>query len=171
MSLAVSSERTHCRVGPRRAQMDATVVPQEPPPKTTTFGSRIAAAMVTSVLPPTDLYRRLVNWRRTPLRLLEVAPAALAVPAAAHSVGAGVDGAALEGVPAPAAVPTGTAAAAASAALTVGTPATTRTRVGENNVSCRGGRRGRAHDGHRCGGNRPSSSPRHDHRSDDISCD
>src|SRR5882757_3332808 len=45
MSLAVSSERTHCRVGPRRAQMDATVVPQEPPPKTTTFGSRITAAM------------------------------------------------------------------------------------------------------------------------------
>src|SRR6202012_4454144 len=43
MSLAVSSERTHCKVGPRRAQMDATVVPQEPPPRTTTFGSRIAA--------------------------------------------------------------------------------------------------------------------------------
>ena len=40
MSLAVSSERTHCSVGPRRAQMDATVVPQEPPPKTTTLGSR-----------------------------------------------------------------------------------------------------------------------------------
>jgi hypothetical protein len=31
MSFAVSSERTHCSVGPRRAQMDATVVPQEPP--------------------------------------------------------------------------------------------------------------------------------------------
>ena len=40
MSLAVSSERTHCSVGPRRAQMDATVVPQEPPPRTTTLGSR-----------------------------------------------------------------------------------------------------------------------------------
>src|SRR5947209_9745348 len=50
MSLAVSSERTHCSVGPRRAQMEATVVPQEPPPRTTTFGSRIAAAMATSVL-------------------------------------------------------------------------------------------------------------------------
>ena len=40
MSLAVSSERTHCRVGPRRAQTDATVVPQEPPPSTTTWGWR-----------------------------------------------------------------------------------------------------------------------------------
>src|SRR5246127_1528526 len=43
MSLAVSSERTHCSVGPRRAQIEATVVPQEPPPRTTTFGSRVAA--------------------------------------------------------------------------------------------------------------------------------
>src|SRR6185312_15962021 len=43
MSLAVSSERTHCNVGPRLAQMEATVVPQEPPPRTTTFGSRCAA--------------------------------------------------------------------------------------------------------------------------------
>src|SRR5882757_5195389 len=50
MSLAVSSERTHCSVGPRRAQMDATVVPQEPPPRTTTLGSR-CAAMPLSVLP------------------------------------------------------------------------------------------------------------------------
>jgi hypothetical protein len=33
-------------------------VPQEPPPKTTTFGSRIAA-MAISVLPSPDLYRRL----------------------------------------------------------------------------------------------------------------
>ncbi len=40
MSAAVSSARTHCSVGPRRAQMDATVVPQEPPPSTTTLGSR-----------------------------------------------------------------------------------------------------------------------------------
>ena len=51
MSLAVSSERTHCSVGPRRAQMDATVVPQEPPPRTTTLGSRCAGAMAISVLP------------------------------------------------------------------------------------------------------------------------
>ena len=51
MSLAVSSERTHCSVGPRRAQMDATVVPQEPPPRTTTLGSRCAGAMPISVLP------------------------------------------------------------------------------------------------------------------------
>src|SRR6476661_6950881 len=43
MSSAVSCERTHCSVGPRLAQMDATVVPQEPPPRTTTFGSRCAA--------------------------------------------------------------------------------------------------------------------------------
>jgi len=40
MSSAVSSERTHCSVGLRRAQMDATVVPQDPPPSTTTLGSR-----------------------------------------------------------------------------------------------------------------------------------
>ena len=40
MSSAVSSERTHCSVGPRLAQMDATVVPQDPPPRTTTLGSR-----------------------------------------------------------------------------------------------------------------------------------
>src|ERR1700753_1835594 len=45
MSLAVSPDRTHCSVGPRRAQMDATVVPQEPPPRTTTLGSRFSAAM------------------------------------------------------------------------------------------------------------------------------
>src|SRR5271166_6511597 len=50
MSLAVSSERTHCSVGPRRAQMDATVVPQEPPPRTTTLGSRFSADMGISVL-------------------------------------------------------------------------------------------------------------------------
>src|SRR5581483_3757865 len=61
MSLAVSSERTHCSVGARRAQMEATVVPQEPPPKTTTFGSRIAAAMATSVLPSPNLYRLLMR--------------------------------------------------------------------------------------------------------------
>src|SRR5215475_16184942 len=51
MSLAVSSERTHCSVGPRRAQMDATVVPQEPPPRTTTLGSRCAGAIPLSVWP------------------------------------------------------------------------------------------------------------------------
>src|ERR1700730_5257816 len=51
MSLAVSSERTHCSVGPRRAQMDATVVPQDPPPRTTTLGSRCAGAMPISVGP------------------------------------------------------------------------------------------------------------------------
>ena len=44
-------ERTHCSVGPRRAQIDATVVPQEPPPRTTTWGSRFSAAMAISVLP------------------------------------------------------------------------------------------------------------------------
>src|SRR6185369_7700484 len=51
MSSAVSSERTHCRVGPRLAQMDATVVPQDPPPRTTTLGSRCAGAMPISVGP------------------------------------------------------------------------------------------------------------------------
>src|SRR3954452_17109750 len=51
MSLAVSSDRTHCSVGPRLAQMDATVVPQDPPPKTTTLGSRCAGAMPISVVP------------------------------------------------------------------------------------------------------------------------
>ena len=45
MSSAVSWERTHCRVGPRREQMDATVVPQEPPPSTTTLGSRRSGVM------------------------------------------------------------------------------------------------------------------------------
>jgi hypothetical protein len=52
-------------VGARRAQMDATVVPQEPPPKTTTFGSRIAATMAISVLPPPDLYLRFAGLGRT----------------------------------------------------------------------------------------------------------
>src|SRR5256885_1924482 len=51
MSSAVSSERTHCKVGPRLAQMDATVVPQDPPPRTTTLGSRCAGAMAISVGP------------------------------------------------------------------------------------------------------------------------
>src|SRR3984893_3673377 len=51
MSLAVSSERTHCSVGPRRAQMDATVVPQDPPPRTRSLGSRCAGAMPISVGP------------------------------------------------------------------------------------------------------------------------
>ncbi|EUA03548.1 hypothetical protein I547_1658 [Mycobacterium kansasii 824] len=46
----MASERTHCNVGTRRAQMDATVVPQEPPPRTTTLGSRFAAAMGHSLL-------------------------------------------------------------------------------------------------------------------------
>src|SRR5947209_18927379 len=64
MSLAVSSERTHCSVGPRRAQIDATVVPHEPPPRTTTFGSRIAAILI-SVLPSTDLHRRFVRCALT----------------------------------------------------------------------------------------------------------
>src|SRR4051794_3524556 len=50
MSLAVSSERTHCSVGPRRAQMEATVVPQDPPPSTTTLGSRRLEVMGFSVL-------------------------------------------------------------------------------------------------------------------------
>ena len=49
MSAAVSSERTHCSVGPRRAQMDATVVPQEPPPRTTTCGSRRSDVMASNV--------------------------------------------------------------------------------------------------------------------------
>src|ERR1700754_2357951 len=53
MSSAVASERTHCRVGPRLAHMDATVVPQEPPPRTTTLGSRCEAAMRIRVLPTT----------------------------------------------------------------------------------------------------------------------
>src|ERR1700737_539910 len=47
MSFAVSSERTHCKVGPRRAQMDAIVVPQEPPPRTTTLGWRGPGVMLT----------------------------------------------------------------------------------------------------------------------------
>src|SRR5690242_2712117 len=51
MSSAVSSERTHCNVGPRLAQIDATVVPQDPPPRTTTLGSRCAGAMPISVGP------------------------------------------------------------------------------------------------------------------------
>ena len=38
VEVVVASERTHCSVGPRRAQMDAMVVPQEPPPRTTTLG-------------------------------------------------------------------------------------------------------------------------------------
>jgi hypothetical protein len=41
--------------------MDATVVPQEPPPKTTTFGSRIAGAMAMSVLPTPEVYWQLEN--------------------------------------------------------------------------------------------------------------
>src|SRR6201999_426355 len=65
MSLAVSSERTHCSVGPRRAQMDATVVPQEPPPRTMTFGSRVAA-MAISVLPSHDLFRQLGRYAALP---------------------------------------------------------------------------------------------------------
>src|ERR1700741_2204372 len=47
MSFAVSAERTHCRVGPRRAQMEAIVVPQEPPPRTTTLGWRGPGVMLT----------------------------------------------------------------------------------------------------------------------------
>src|SRR5271157_606549 len=45
MSSAVSGERTHCIVSERRAAMDATVVPQEPPPSTTTRGSRRGGVM------------------------------------------------------------------------------------------------------------------------------
>ncbi|CFR75383.1 Uncharacterised protein [Mycobacterium tuberculosis] len=55
MSCAVTAERTHCKVGPRRAQMEATVVPQEPPPRTTTLGSRLLAAMAFSVLRQPDI--------------------------------------------------------------------------------------------------------------------
>ena len=47
MSAAVSADRTHCSVGPRRAQIEATVVPQDPPPRTTTVGTRCASAMAT----------------------------------------------------------------------------------------------------------------------------
>src|SRR6185312_16158597 len=61
MSLAVASERTHCSVGPRRAQIDATVVPQEPPPRTTTLGSRFSAAMELSVLPNAAEHHRLLD--------------------------------------------------------------------------------------------------------------
>src|SRR5262249_61613408 len=61
MSLAVSSERTHCSVGPRRAQMDATVVPQEPPPRTTTLGSRFSTAMKLSVLANPAEHHRLLD--------------------------------------------------------------------------------------------------------------
>jgi hypothetical protein len=64
MSSAVSLERTHCSVGVRRAQMDATVVPHEPPPKTTTFGSRIAAAMAISLLLTAAVYRRFDSQQR-----------------------------------------------------------------------------------------------------------
>ena len=60
-----------------------------------------------------------------------MAPAALAVPAAADSVGAGVDGATLEWVPAAAAVPAPTAAAATPATLTIGAAATTGPRVAD----------------------------------------
>src|SRR5271154_4784600 len=53
MSFAVSAERTHCKVGPRRAQMDAIVVPQEPPPRTTTWGWRwVGVTLTTLSLPP-----------------------------------------------------------------------------------------------------------------------
>lgn len=55
MSCAVTAERTHCKAGPRRAQMEATVVPQEPPPRTTTLGSRLLAAMAFSVLRQPDI--------------------------------------------------------------------------------------------------------------------
>src|SRR6478736_4065812 len=61
MSLAVAWERTHCSVGPRRAQIDATVVPQEPPPRTTTLGSRFSAAMEFSVLPNAAEHHRLLD--------------------------------------------------------------------------------------------------------------
>src|ERR1700709_1952692 len=64
MSLAVSSERTHCSVGPRRAQMDATVVPQDPPPRTTTLGSRCEAAMPIRVLPTTAVAPAVGELRR-----------------------------------------------------------------------------------------------------------
>ncbi|EUA20594.1 hypothetical protein I552_6854 [Mycobacterium xenopi 3993] len=33
MSLATSAERTHCSVGPRRAQIEATVVPRTRRPR------------------------------------------------------------------------------------------------------------------------------------------
>jgi hypothetical protein len=49
MSFAVSSERTHCKVGPRRAQIDAIVVPHEPPPRTTTWGARWVGVTLTAL--------------------------------------------------------------------------------------------------------------------------
>jgi hypothetical protein len=59
MSSAVSAERTHCTVGPRRAQMEATVVPQDPPPSTTTCGSRRSVVMAINVTPGDWVYREL----------------------------------------------------------------------------------------------------------------
>src|SRR5215210_4884921 len=39
-SATTSAERAHSTVGALRARMEATVVPQEPPPRTTTRGTR-----------------------------------------------------------------------------------------------------------------------------------
>src|SRR5271166_473500 len=46
MSLAVASERTHCSVGPRRAQIEATVVPHEPPSGTTILDNNFGFALL-----------------------------------------------------------------------------------------------------------------------------
>ena len=67
MSSAVSAERTHCTVGPRRAQMDATVVPQDPPPRTTTCGSRRSGVMAIKVVGRRRAHREFPKpraWRR-----------------------------------------------------------------------------------------------------------
>src|ERR1700712_2543406 len=93
MSSAVSCERTHCSVGPRLAQIDATVVPQEPPPRTTTFGSRCAGAMAIRVLPTGEPRGRFDRCQRvlaaeTPRRHARVGDPARQITRLANSEGA-----------------------------------------------------------------------------------
>src|ERR1700757_4632972 len=108
MSSAVSAERTHCSVSARRAAMDATVVPQEPPPRMTTRGSRRAGVMLATLGRTADFQCAVArtrpvnpclladNSRRAPERPLDIAKDPVGGEVTEHKrvavIGAGIAG-------------------------------------------------------------------------------